>query len=110
MIDGASAPVLFLFGGSGAVAPGPPAPYDPDEIGLLKNFGKMDVWHVSLDATVHDNDQDPVATREAVFVPPPTGRLCLIRFDVPRAEGEYGYGLKLQGPPRGGHAIRRSGA
>jgi hypothetical protein len=54
----------------------------------------MDVWHVPLDATVHDNDHDPVVTREAVFAPPPTGRLCLIRFDVPRAQGDFRYGLK----------------
>lgn len=101
MIDGASAFVLFLFSGFGAMALDAPAPSDPDEVELLKYFEKVDVWHVPADTTVRYNDQDSVVTREAVFLPPPTGRLCFIRFDVLRAEGDYGYGLKPQGAPGG---------
>lgn len=48
---------------------------------------------------VRYNDQVSVGTREVVFLPPPTGRLYFIRFDILRAEGDCGYGLKPQGAP-----------
>lgn len=101
IIGSATALVLFLFGACGAMALDASAPTDPDEVELLKYFEKVDVWHVPVDTTVRYNDQDSVVTREAIFQPQPAGRLCFIRFDVLRAEGEYGYGLKPQGAPGG---------
>jgi len=86
--------VLFLFWFIGANAQPASGPSDPDEAELLKYFEKVDVWHVPVDTTVRYNDQDSVVTREAVMQPPPTGRLCFIRFDLIRGEGEYGYGFK----------------
>ncbi len=88
------AAVLFSFGPVRAYAQLAVAPTDPDEVELLKYFEKVDVWHVPVDTTVRYNDQDSVVTREAVMQPQPSGRLCFIRFDLIRGEGDYGYGLK----------------
>ncbi len=74
---------------------------DPDEADLLKNFEKVDVWHFPVDTTVRYNDQDAVVTRELVFKgePQPRGKLCYVRFDLVRGEGDYGYGFQPSVPP-----------
>lgn len=96
-----AASVLFLFGSVCAYAQPASGPSDPDEAELLKYFEKVDVWHVPVDTTVRYNDQDSVLTREAVMKPQPDARLCFIRFDLIRGEGDYGYGLKPSAAPGG---------
>ncbi len=74
---------------------------DQDEAELLNAFDKVDVWHVPIDYTVAYNNQDVVVAREMVAPPELAGKLCYIRFDLLRGEGEYSYGFK---PPRLGDA------
>ncbi|MGD9544762.1 MAG: hypothetical protein AB7F41_07000 [Methylocystis sp.] len=77
------------------------ASQDADEAELLKHYEKVDVWHFPVDYTVAYNDRDVVVTREMVAQPAPAGKLCYIRFDLLRGEGDYAYGFK---PPRLGEA------
>ena len=49
-----------------------------------------------MDYTVAYNNQDVIVTRELVAQPPPTGKLCYIRVDLLRGEGDYAYGFKPQ--------------
>lgn len=76
-----------------ALAPAAAA-QDPDEAELLKSYGKVDVWHFPVDYTVGYNNQDVAVARELVAAPAPAGKLCYIRFDVLKGEGEYAYGFK----------------
>ena len=72
--------------------PGPPRrppPRDPDEAELQKHFTAVDVWHYPVAYDVGYNGQDVVVTRELVALPPPAGKLCFIRFDLLRGEGEF---------------------
>ena len=78
-----------------------PATPDPDETGLLQSFDRVDVWHFPVDYTVAYNDQDVIVTRELVAQPAPAGKLCYIRFDLLRGDGDYSYGFK---PPQLGSA------
>lgn len=73
---------------------------DADEAALLRDFEKVEVWHVPVDTTVRYNNQDAIVAREAVFQPqPPKGDLCFLRFDLVKGEGDYGYGFKPGAPP-----------
>ncbi len=92
---------VLLFAG-GAFAFGPAfAAEDPDEAELLKHFASVEVWHYPVAYDVGYNGQDVVVTRELVALPPPAGKLCFIRFDLVRAEGDYSYGFKPAGPGEG---------
>jgi len=82
-----------------------PAAQDPDEAALLKSFERVDVWNFPVDYSVAYNNQDVIVTRELVAQPAPAGKLCYIRFDLLRGEGDYAYGFK---PPQLGPA--KSGA
>lgn len=86
---------LLLFA-LGAWAP-VPAVADPDEAELLKHFATVEVWHYPVVYDVGYNGQDVVVTRELVALPPPPGKLCFIRFDLVRGEGDFSYGFKPVG-------------
>ena len=76
---------------------------DADEAELSKYYENVDVWHFPVDYTVAYNNQDVIVTRELVALPPPAGKLCFIRFDQLKGEGDYAYGFKpafLEGPRR----------
>ncbi len=76
---------------------------EADEAELSKYYENVDVWHFPVDYAVAYNDQDVMITRELVALPPPAGKLCFIRFDLIRGEGDYAYGFKpalLEGPRR----------
>lgn len=92
--------VLLLAGGAFAFGPAAAAE-DPDEAELLKHFASVEVWHYPVAYDVGYNSQDVVVTRELVALPPPAGKLCFIRFDVARAEGDYSYGFKPAGSGAG---------
>lgn len=81
------------------VATGGARAADADEAELKTWFETVDVWHFPVDATVRYNDQDIVVTRELVLQPAPAGRLCYTRFDLIKAEGDYGYGLEPASSP-----------
>lgn len=90
-----------------ALATGSAAAADADEAELLQNFDKVDVWHFPVDTTVRYNNQDAIVTRELVFLPePPKGELCLVRFDLVKGEGAFGYGFKPGARPAvGGNPV-----
>ncbi|MFY9656660.1 MAG: hypothetical protein WAK01_08745, partial [Methylocystis sp.] len=90
-VKGALGALLFALG---AWTAAPAAAEDPDEAELLKHFATVDVWHYPVAYDVGYNGQDVVVTRELVVLPPPSGKLCFIRFDLVRGEGEYAYGFK----------------
>jgi hypothetical protein len=91
--------LLALVAGCGvaAAATAAPAP-DADEAELLRSFETVDVWHFPVDYTVGYNNQDVATTRELVALPPPAGKLCYIRFDLLRADGDVAYGLRPSRP------------
>ncbi|BDV38383.1 hypothetical protein [Methylocystis bryophila] len=70
---------------------------DPDEAELSQHFSAVEVWHYPVAYDVGYNGQDVVVTRELVALPPPSGKLCFIRFDLVRGEGDYSYGFKPSG-------------
>ena len=89
---------VFLLAG-GVFAFGPAfAAEDADESELLKHFDSVEVWHYPVAYDVGYNGQDVVVTRELVALPPPAGKLCFIRFDLLRGEGDYSYGFKPASP------------
>ena len=67
---------------------------DADEKDLLQSFEKVDVWHFPVDYDVGYNNQDVLVSRELIAQPTPSGKLCYIRFDLVRGEGDYAYGFK----------------
>jgi|GEM_PF-1645979 hypothetical protein len=76
---------------------------ETDEAELSKYYANVDVWHFPVDYSVAYNDQDVIVTRDLVALPPPAGKLCFIRFDLLKGEGDYAYGFKpafLEGPRR----------
>lgn len=77
-----------------AISPTAAATPDPDEAELLKSYEKVEIWHFPVDYTVAYNNQDVVVTRELVAAPAPAGKLCYIRFDELKGEGDYTYGFK----------------
>jgi hypothetical protein len=72
------------------------APTDKDQAELSAHFGAVDVWNFPVDYDVGYNNQDVVVTRELFARPEPAGKLCYIRFDLLRGEGEYSYGFRPQ--------------
>jgi len=88
---GALGALLFALG---AWAPVPASAEDPDEADLLKHFASVEVWHYPVAYDVGYNGQDVVVTRELVALPPPAGKLCFIRFDLVRGEGDFSYGFR----------------
>ncbi|MGA9601076.1 MAG: hypothetical protein WBS22_12645, partial [Methylocystis sp.] len=80
-----------------AWAPGPATAGDADEAELLKHFAAVEVWHYPVAYDVGYNGQDVVVTRELVALPPPAGKLCFIRFDLVRGEGDFSYGFQPAG-------------
>ena len=66
---------------------------DADEAELSTCYENVDVWHFPVDYTAAYNNQDVIVTRELVALPPPSGKLCFIRFDLIKGEGDYAYGL-----------------
>jgi hypothetical protein len=70
------------------------AAQDADESELLQSFEKVDVWHFPVDYDVGYNNQDVIVSRQLIAQPAPAGKLCYIRFDLIRGEGDYAYGFK----------------
>jgi hypothetical protein len=93
-VMGALGGLLFVLE---SLTPAPAAAADPDEAELQKHFATVDVWHYPVAYDVGYNGQDVVVTRELVALPPPSGKLCFIRFDLVRGEGEFAYGFKPAG-------------
>ena len=94
-VMGALGALLFALVSWAPVPAG--AAEDPDEAELLKHFASVEVWHFPVAYDVGYNGQDVVVTRELVALPPPAGKLCFIRFDLVRGEGDFSYGFKPAG-------------
>jgi hypothetical protein len=67
---------------------------DADEADLAMHFDVVDVWHFTVNYTVGYNNQDVIITRELSAQPAPKGKLCFVRFDLIKGEGDYSYGFK----------------
>lgn len=72
---------------------------DADETELRRYFNKVEPYHFHAQYSVGYNDQDVVTTRELAAKPPATGKLCYIRFDLVKGEGDYAFGFRPNTEP-----------
>jgi hypothetical protein len=86
--------VRALVAALGLCLAAPALAQDADEAELLNHFQSVDVWHFPVAYDVGYNNQDAVVTRELVALPPPSGKLCYIRFDLLEGKGDYSYGFR----------------
>ena len=73
---------VVLVTAFGCFIASPARAQEADEAELSKYYERVDVWHFPVDYVVAYNDQNVTVTFELAAVPPPTGKLCFIKFDM----------------------------